>query len=334
MLEKGFQKGEVIFKEGQLGHCMYQVLEGGVAVYLGYGTGEEKKLTELEEGRIFGEMAVLEAWPRSATVVASKDATKLLEIGTEEIGTWLQKEPERIKEIVNNQGRRLRELTRDYTDVCRTIREMRETRGEISARGESLLAKIGRFLGVADFFRGKETVLEELERTAGGSRNEERQEEEKADIHCRKNQVIFRQGEEASSMFMVKWGTVGVYTGYGTPDEKLLTELVENQFFGEMGLIGKQPRSATAVALDPDTVIVMITEDVLEKMLADKPAQTLMLLQHLSARLRALTRDYVKACQTLADLHEAELYDRDLTAEELAMINYYTALAYASVPYY
>lgn len=333
MIEREFQKGEVIFKEGQVGQCMYQVLEGGVAVFLGYGTPNEKKLTELEAGRIFGEMAVLEAWPRSATVAASKDHTKLLEIGTGDVSIWLREEPERIKEILNNLGRRLRELTQDYTEVCRTIREMQETRGETGARGKSLLDQISRFLGVAAFFRGKETVLEELERKAGSRQDGERQ-EESTDIRCKKNQVIFRQGEEASSMFMVKWGRVGIYTGYGTPDEKLLARVLEEQFFGEMGLIGKQPRSATAVALDPDTVITMITEEGTEKMFTENPVRSLMLLQHLSARLRALTKDYVKACRTLSDLHDSEMNDRDLTPEELAMVNYYTALATAMVPYY
>ena len=88
MQEKTFKQNEVIFWEGSSGKCMYKVIQGTVCVFLGYGTKDETKLTELGEGRIFGEMAVLEAWTRSATVVAAHDEVKVLEISAEELSDF------------------------------------------------------------------------------------------------------------------------------------------------------------------------------------------------------------------------------------------------------
>jgi len=63
-----FAKGAVIFKEGEPGDCMFFVIEGAVAVQIG---GAD--VTRLESGEVFGEMALIDHAPRSATAVAATD---------------------------------------------------------------------------------------------------------------------------------------------------------------------------------------------------------------------------------------------------------------------
>ena len=41
METKTFKKGEVIFKQGDLSDCMYDILWGEVGIYANYGTPEE-----------------------------------------------------------------------------------------------------------------------------------------------------------------------------------------------------------------------------------------------------------------------------------------------------
>ena len=60
METKTFKKGEVIFKQGDLSDCMYDILWGEVGIYADYGTPEEKLLTTLETERFFGEMGMIE----------------------------------------------------------------------------------------------------------------------------------------------------------------------------------------------------------------------------------------------------------------------------------
>ena len=73
--------------------------------------------------------------------------------------------------------------------------------------------------------------------------------------------VIFWQGDFSASMFDIISGKVGIYIGYETDQEKLLAELGKEDTLGEMGMIEAYPRSATAVALEPETVLVEIGED-------------------------------------------------------------------------
>ena len=98
-------------------------------------------------------------------------------------------------------------------------------------------------------------------------------------------------------MFAVHGGAVGIYTNYGTALEKKLTTLYANTFFGEMGMLDLEPRSATAVAEEDGTIIEVIRPEDLEELFKSNPIEVDMILCHLSNRLRRLTKDYVAACE-------------------------------------
>lgn len=70
--------GEVILAEGQPGESFYVLARGTVAVtkHLAHGGGETR-LATLHEGAIFGEMALVSASPRTATVTAESDCDLL-----------------------------------------------------------------------------------------------------------------------------------------------------------------------------------------------------------------------------------------------------------------
>ena len=148
MIRKTFSRGEMIVREGDLADSMYVIISGSAEVYIGYGTEEERHLTTLDEGSIFGEMAVLEAYPRSATVISGEDGTSLMEISTAEVSEFFREDPSQIRNIMANLSGRLRDLTDEYLEVCGTIREMQETSGEVPRSG-SLLSRIEKFLKMA-----------------------------------------------------------------------------------------------------------------------------------------------------------------------------------------
>lgn len=125
-------------------------------------------------------------------------------------------------------------------------------------------------------------------------------------ISFKKGGVIFKQGDASDCMYNVLSGKVGIYANYGTPEEKLLTTLETEQFFGEMGMIEGLPRSATAVALTNDTKVRIITPETFQELFQKSPARVLMVITNMSRRIRELTIDYLTACQTVAKSVEAE----------------------------
>ena len=76
-----------------------------------------------------------------------------------------------------------------------------------------------------------------------------------------KGAVIFRQGDPGDCMYDIQFGKVGIFDHYGEPDEKKIADLYTDQLFGEMGLLDHAPRSATAVALEKDTVVSVVSEE-------------------------------------------------------------------------
>ena len=147
MQTKMFKEGEVIFREGTLGSTMYEISSGTVGIYACYGTEDEKKLTELEAGRIFGEMAVIEVFPRSATAVALSDV-ETDEISTSDLQEYFNDRPEKIVEIMRGLSRRLRELTDDYQEVCGSIGEWKESEDSGKGKASGLLESIKKFAAI------------------------------------------------------------------------------------------------------------------------------------------------------------------------------------------
>ena len=115
-----FKKGAVIFEEGTWEMYMFSIVSGKVGIYANYNATGEKLLTELGEGRLFGEMGLIEARPRSATAVALED-TSLDVIDSESLEAYFKNEPEKIVEVLAAMTKRIRELSSDYIAVCDNI---------------------------------------------------------------------------------------------------------------------------------------------------------------------------------------------------------------------
>lgn len=120
---KTYQAGDIIFKEQDIEECMYDILQGKVGIYAGYGTEQQKLLTELTDGELFGEMGMLECFPRSATAVALTD-TSLRQVTWDNFEAYFTASPDRVYTVMTQMSRRLRSLSNDYVDVCRAAAEI------------------------------------------------------------------------------------------------------------------------------------------------------------------------------------------------------------------
>ena len=114
-----------------------------------------------------------------------------------------------------------------------------------------------------------------------------------------KNQIVFNEGSVDSTMYSVISGVIGIFAGYGTENQKKIAEFEKDQLFGEIGLIGCLPRTATAVSLVNGTELYEIGEADLNQYFKDKPEQLLLLMKQLSHRLRETTQKYMDVCKTI-----------------------------------
>jgi CRP-like cAMP-binding protein len=97
--------------------------------------------------------------------------------------------------------------------------------------------------------------------------------------------VIFREGDPGTEMFIIQSGKVKISKLIKGGDEKTLVILGPGDFFGEMAVIDKDNRSANAIALEPSRLI-SLDEDVFEMHMQTNPKIVKKILKNLSTRLR------------------------------------------------
>ena len=71
-------EGRVVFNEGDDGSQMYVIIDGEVEIVKRTSLETSKTLTTLKKGDIFGEMALIDSMPRSATAIAKRPGKLLV----------------------------------------------------------------------------------------------------------------------------------------------------------------------------------------------------------------------------------------------------------------
>ena len=97
-------------------------------------------------------------------------------------------------------------------------------------------------------------------------------------------EIIFREGDPATELFIIKEGRVEILSG-----NRLLDSIDGNGIFGEMALIDAAPRSASAIAAS-DVTVVPISEKQFLFLVSQTPFFALNLLKVLARRLRATNK--------------------------------------------
>ena len=96
--------------------------------------------------------------------------------------------------------------------------------------------------------------------------------------------VIFCQGDEGSSLFVVDDGAVEISYGEGKT-KFVLASLFPGQYFGELSLFDGAPRSATATAVKR-TRVIRLDREALVDFVNGSPAAALRIIGEMSERLR------------------------------------------------
>ena len=105
--DQHFLRGEVIFEEGDFSQDLYMVVSGQIRIIIEYGTANERIINTLGEGAFFGEMAIFEGAPRSATALTEQEA-ELLVLAPQKFKQTIYQKPDMAFEIFRELSGRLR----------------------------------------------------------------------------------------------------------------------------------------------------------------------------------------------------------------------------------
>jgi signal transduction histidine kinase len=120
--EKQFSNGQEVFKEGDTGDGVYVVKAGEVQISSLVAENVRRVFSQVKPGEIFGEMAVLENKPRSASAMAVGDTTVYF-IPRDELLKLVESSAHLSLALLREISNRLREFNRQYIqEVLQTER--------------------------------------------------------------------------------------------------------------------------------------------------------------------------------------------------------------------
>ena len=105
-----YRKSEVIFEEGSIGSEMYLIHSGRVLLSVQQNDNQQIPLVVLNPGDFFGEMALVDDSPRSATASAIEDDTELIVMDRARFLFMVRQQPEFALSLMHTLCQRIRDI--------------------------------------------------------------------------------------------------------------------------------------------------------------------------------------------------------------------------------
>jgi CRP-like cAMP-binding protein len=253
---RDFKKDEIIFRQGEPGDKMYIVQTGLVEISRDRD-GKPVMLANLETGDFFGEMALVDNSPRSATARAASNC-HLLELERESFVERVSKSPDIALHVLRTLCGRLVD-----TNILFSEDESGEMKPDASRREDQTVSdtEIQSALSIFEvsFPESEYAWFEEGEK-------------------------IFSDGEPGDAMYYVIEGNVEISREV-EGERTTLVRLGPNSIFGEMALITDDSRNADATAHE-QTCLVLIKKDEFLSKVKENPALALYIIQRIILKLR------------------------------------------------
>ena len=124
-LGKLYLPGEILFRQGEIGNCMFVIQDGQVAL-MREEDGEAVFLGVRSSGEVLGENAIFEKEVHSATVRALSEV-RVLTVDKDNFNKRIHEDPSLGYRLFNLSSRRIRELSEQVTLLNQEIDRLTET---------------------------------------------------------------------------------------------------------------------------------------------------------------------------------------------------------------
>ena len=141
---RNYPKGSVIVTEGDSAHALFIVKTGALKAYLSGNDGKEIILSTLGPNDYFGELALIDEEPRSATVATLKNS-ELLQVPKEAFQQLVLNDPQAMQAIARSLVARVRSLSENVrtlalVDVFGRIVNLLHKQGTVNERGHLVIS--------------------------------------------------------------------------------------------------------------------------------------------------------------------------------------------------
>lgn len=296
--------GDELFKQGDRGDTLMIVLDGHLVARVRTDGGTDEEVARLGPGEVVGEMAFVDAEPRSATVSAPAGAT-VLEFSRAALAHLCRTAPRVAAAIQRNVlfdvARRLRDAGEKLTDAASGAppRSLRSGAGpESMRRGRGLTVEQLRTIPALATYPAEDLELlayiAALKSFAAG-------------------EVLMREGAEGDACWLLVAGGVAVTRStQATP----IATLHPGALVGQLALLDRAPRNATVTATT-DTAALEVRADAFSNLVRASSPVALRFQQQVALagvrQLRAATKKLAEtaARESLAPMSSGRMLDVD-----------------------
>lgn len=270
---KSYDRGEIVFREGDTGDAMYVILSGAVEISRKID-GKDTLLGRLRRGEFFGESALIGHLPRMATATAAKRA-RLIPLTLGSLLDRANDDPTVILQLLGALSVRLQAANQLVGSLVQTDENLSRTWDTCAPESPPSQSP-----------STPPSVLDKAAPAPGTSDQPLFAVDSTACIWYEPGQTIFREGEQGDAMYFIVEGAVEIVQGSGDAGDRLAL-LTTHDFFGEMAIITGAPRTASATA-DSRTCLFPVTREEFLAKIHSAPDLGLFIAQVLIARLQCL----------------------------------------------
>ncbi len=105
--EISLERGEVLFEQGDEGDALFAILEGTLEVSFLAMSGRKLSLTLMRPGEVFGEIALFDSGPRTATIAAA-EPSRVLRVRQGDVMNQIRQHPDLAVDMIRLAGLRMR----------------------------------------------------------------------------------------------------------------------------------------------------------------------------------------------------------------------------------
>ncbi len=266
--EQPMAAGDTLLRQGSGGRDAYLVEAGHVRIQRSTPYGLFP-LAQLDPGDLFGEGGFVDAAARTGDVVATSAGT-LLTLPHDPLAAATERDQRLAMALHWTLWRSLSVKLRRTNE--KLVRFFGHKDPGLALPPASERAQTGEFRIELDAKKNlfSEQKLSSLEINFLTSLSREKK--------LRPGEVLFREGDPGDAMYVVLEGRIRISKIIPGAGEEALAILERGDYFGEMALIDRQPRSAFAKAHDAGAVVLAIPKDVVEGLLDMRKVSSLRLL--------------------------------------------------------
>lgn len=141
IVDREYRKGDIIYRQGEKAEQIFFVKFGMVELHVDYGTPDDKCIGTVGEGKVFGELGLIESRPRTMTTVC-RETTIVTIVDRDSFHDYIQDNPNKMVVIMESLSLRIRRQSQKLITACRTVAEYVDEKNSKGTANKELVSRM------------------------------------------------------------------------------------------------------------------------------------------------------------------------------------------------